>query len=111
MQELVLDDNLSIAGKWHDYKIQLYAGQNDTRTLNVKDSNGDDILPGEWLLSEYVMPQHSVDGAGNPLIALKRTALLIGDDSTSGSRVSLTKAYQESRATVQPVDPNVPVGS
>ena len=111
MQELVLDDNPSIAGKWHDYKLQMYAGQNDTRTLNVKDSDGTDILPGEWNLSEYVMPQHEVNLAdGKPLVALKRTALLIGDDSSSGSRVSLTKAYQESRATVQPIDPNVPVG-
>jgi hypothetical protein len=59
------------------------------------------------------MPQHDVDPAtGEPLPALSRTAVLIGDNSASypasGSRVSLAQSYMESRATVQPVDPNVP---
>lgn len=110
MQELVLDDNPSIAGKWHDYKIQLHAGQNDARTLASRDGAGNLVEDGEWILSEYVLPQHEVDAAGLPKVALKRTALLIGDDSASGSRISLLNAYQESRATVQPLAPNVPAG-
>jgi hypothetical protein len=108
MQDLVLDDNPSIKGKWHDYKVRLSTQQVASRELNVKDSAGNDYIAGEWLKSTYVMPQHSVDGAGNPLPADEFTACLLGVDSSSIK--SLVKAYEESRATVQPIDPNVPAG-
>lgn len=109
MQDLVLKDNPSIKGKWHDFKVFLDKSQTTARTLNVKDGNGTDVLPGEWLQSTFVMPQHEVDPVtGLPLAADEFTASLIGEDATS--RKSLLKAYQESRATVQPLDPNVPAG-
>ncbi len=109
MQDLVLDDNPSIKGKWHDYKIQLAGSQSAARTLNVKDGSGNDVLGGEWKVSTYVMPQHEVDTVtGQPLAAVELTPLLIGDDTAS--KRSLVKAYQDSRATVQPLDPNVPAG-
>lgn len=110
MQDLVLDDNPSVKGKWHDYKIQLAGSQSGPRTLSVKDGAGNDVAGGEWAYSKYVMPQHDVQmtgpGAGTPEAAEELTALLIGDDTAT--KRSLVKAYQESRATVQSVDPNVP---
>jgi len=109
MQDLVLDDNPGIQGKWHDYKVRLSTQQIAARELHVKDSSGTAYAAGEWALSHYVMPQHEVDPAtGLPLAADEFTACLIGTDSSSIK--SLVNAYQESRATVQPEDPNVPVG-
>ena len=116
MQALVLEDNPSIAGKWHDFKVRLDYLQTPGRMLSVQDGAGVDIQAGEWDISTYVMPQHEVDGAGLPLGADEYQPTLIGIDTTIGSPGTLTgtrslvKAYQESRATVQPTDPNVPAG-
>ena len=109
MQDLVLDDNPSIAGKWHDFKLLLNAGQASVRQLEARDGGGALYLDGEWDLSTYVMPQHDVDPAsGQPLPAVEYTAMLIGGDTSS--KKSLVKAYEESRATVQADMPNVPAG-
>ena len=106
MQELVLEDNPSVAGKWHDYKVKLNDSQINDREMGALDGQGTAYLDGEWNLSTYVMPQHSVDGAGNPLPADEFSAVLIGNE-TATTR-SLVKAYEESRATVSPDQPNVP---
>ena len=107
MQELVLDDNPSVKGKWHDYKIQLADSVSTARTLEALAGDGGLYLDGEWNLATYVMPQHEVDPVtGLPLPAVELTATLIGGDTAT--KRSLVKAYQESRATVQPFDPNVP---
>ena len=109
MQDLVLEDNPSIKGKWHDFKTALSREQIVSRTLNVTDGSGVEVLGGEWSPSTYVMPQHEVDPAtGLPLAADEKTTCLIG--TTSPTIQSLVEAYQESRATVQPTDPNVPAG-
>ena len=109
MQDLVLDDNPSIKGKWHDYKIRLSTQMVTARELDVKDGAGVDVKSGEWSRSIYVMPQHEVDPAtGEPLAAEEFSACLIGPDS--GGIKSLVKAYEESRATVQADMPNVPEG-
>ncbi len=109
MQDLVLDDNPSVAGKWHDYKVRLSTQQVAARQLNVKDGAGVDVKQGEWSLSTYVMPQHEVDPAtGLPLAADEFNACLVGPDS--GTIKSLVQAYEDSRATVQSPMPNVPAG-
>lgn len=111
MQDLVLIDNPSVAGKWHDFKLKLRAAQTDADTLEVVDGNGDALTftGGEWSQSVYVMPQHDVDPAtGLPLAAPEFTAVLIGDHTAS--KKSLVKAYQLSRATVSADQPNVPAG-
>ncbi len=109
MQDLVLEDNPSIKGKWHDYKIRLSSQMVTARILAAKDGAGNDYDVGGWDLSTYVMPQHDVDPAtGEPLAAEEKTAALIGADTTSIR--SLVKAYEESRATVQSPMPNVPAG-
>lgn len=107
MQDLVLDDNPSVAGKWHDYKIQLWGGQSTARQLDALDAAGDAYKAGEWNMATYVMPQHEVDPAtGEPLAAAEFTAVLIGDDTST--KRSLVKAYEESRSTVQSPMPNAP---
>jgi hypothetical protein len=109
MQELVLEDNPSVAGKWHDFKVRLSDQQITARELLAKDGQGVDYLVGEWDMSTYVMPQHEVDPAtGLPLAATELTACLIGGDTTT--KRSLVKAYEESRSTVQSPMPNVPAG-
>lgn len=116
MQSLVLDDNPSIEGTWNDFKVRLDYLQTPGRILDVKDGLGIDIQQGEWDYSQFVMPQHNVDAAtGQPLAADQFDVTLIGQDVTipgppvTGTR-SLVKAYELSRATVQPQDPNVPAG-
>lgn len=107
MQALVLQDNPSISGKWHDFKLLLDAGHSGVREILARDGNGDLYAVGEWNLSTYVMPQHEVDPAtGLPLTAVEYTGLLIGADTAS--KRSLVKAYQESRATLNANTPNVP---
>ncbi len=109
MQDLVLDDNPSVKGKWHDFKLQLWEGQSTARQLSALDATGTEYKGGEWNISTFVMPQHEVDPAtGEPLAADEFTALLIGDDTTS--KRSLVKAYEESRSTVQAPMPNAPAG-
>lgn len=107
MNNLVLKDNPSIKGTWADFKVQLDEEQISARSLSVKDGSGTNVKGGDWDISKYVMPQHVVDPvSGQPLAAEEFTATLIGDDT--GTKRSLVKAYQESRATVQPIDPSVP---
>ncbi len=112
MQELVLEDNPSIAGKWHDFKILLDANSVANRQLEARDGQGNLYLDGEWASSTFVMPQHEVHAtgpdAGKPLAAEEFTATLIGADTTT--KRSLVKAYEESRATVSADQPNVPAG-
>ncbi len=114
MQELVLEDNPSVKGKWHDFKIQLWEGQSTARQLSALDASGTEYKGGEWNLSTYVMPQHETQedpanpGTWIPLAAEEFTALLIGDDTTT--KRSLVKAYEESRSTVQSPMPNAPPG-
>lgn len=119
MNNLVLEDNPSVEGKWSDFKVFL---DGPHRTASV--GGGADILQaiagsgayavGEWNYSDYVLPQHDVNPAsGEPLAADTTQAHLVGPDlGTPGSfqSVGLVNAYQESRATVFDDAPNVPVG-
>jgi len=115
MQELVLEDNPSIKGKWHDFKCQLVGSQSADRTLSALDGSGVPytIINSEWNISTYVMPQHDVTldpvtGVSTPLPADEFTPLLIGGDTAT--KKSLVGAYQESRSTVSKNQPNTPVG-
>ncbi len=112
MQDLVLDDNPSIKAKWHDFKVTFATSQTgwsgSGNSMSALDSAGNYYPDGEWNMSTYVLPQHDVDPAtGQPLVAEEFDACLIGGDNVS--RKSLVKAYQESRATVSPDQPNTPV--
>ena len=110
MNELVLEDNPSIRGRWAGFRVQLSQIQLTANTLNPM--AGDFTTPlgaGEWDYSTFVMPQHEVDPVtGLPLAADELQPVLIGSDTAT--KRSLVKAYEESRATVQPLDPSVPAG-
>ena len=109
MQELVLEDNPSVAGKWHDFKCLLSVQHVQDRVLDVLDGQGNPYLAGEWNTSTYVMPQHEVDPAtGEPLLADEFDPVLIGTDTGSSNKRSLVVAYEQSRATVFANAPNVP---
>ncbi|AXF52551.1 MAG: hypothetical protein [Circular genetic element sp.] len=112
MQALVLEDNPSIAGKWHDFKVQLDSNQIVSREMLARDGGGNPYAGGEWNISTYVMPQHEVHpsgpDAGKPLPAEEFSVTLIGADTST--KRSLVKAYEESRATLNPNTPNVPAG-
>lgn len=108
MQDLVLEDNPSIKGKWHDFKVRLSNSMISARTLSARDGAGALYGQGEWEISKFVMPQHDVDPVtGEPLVAEEFTTFLLGDDTAS--QRGLVKAYEDSRSTVFPDAPNVPV--
>jgi len=114
MQDLVLLDNPSIAGKWSDFKVYLDDAHLSTGNLEPRDSNLVPVQPGEWNYSQFVLPQHDVDPiTGEPMVADQTFGHLLGDDigaPGSYTSVGLIKAYAQSRATVQPTAPNVPAG-
>jgi len=109
MNKEVLEDNPSVQGKWADYKINLVESQSFANTLQVLDGAGSSYPAGEWAKSVYVVPQHDVDPATGLVKAAEEwTACLAGPDDVPNKIVSLIKAYEESRATVQDIAPNVP---
>lgn len=110
MQQEVLADNPSVKGKWHDYKVFLTENQASANTISALNGAAGPWPAGaEWNTSTYVLPQHDVDAAGNVLPAEEWVACLVGPDDAANKRFSLVKAYEESRATVQDVAPNVPL--
>nr|AGA18396.1 hypothetical protein [uncultured marine virus] len=118
MNELVLEDNPSVQGKWADFKVSLDAAHAAAGTsLEPLTSAGVAYNPGEWTMSTFVLPQHEVDPAtGLPLAADETKSHLLGDDVLGVppfghyQSIGLVKAYEESRATVNPDTPNVPAG-
>ena len=107
MNRLVLKDNPSIKGTWADFKVRLDDHHQTIGNAVVVDGDGNAVQDGEWDYSTFVMPQHEVDPVtGLPLAADEFTSHLVGGDTATS--MGLVKAYAESRATVQPVDPAVP---
>lgn len=110
MNDEVLLDNPSIKPKWFDFKVLLNENQSFANTIQVVDGASAPWPVGaEWQYSTYVVPQHDVDAAGAVLPAEEWTPCLVGPDDIANKRFSLVKAYEESRATVQKIAPNVPV--
>jgi len=111
MNRLVLEDNPSVKGKWHDFKVYLDDNM-ASGVINQPLTPSGPISLGEWDYSKFVMPEHDVDPVtGQPLPADETFAHLVGDDvGVIGAydSVGLVKAYGLSRATVQDIDPNVP---
>jgi len=108
MNKEVLDDNPSIRGTWQDFKTRLVESHVTANTLTLRDGQGATWPTGsEWAMSTYVVPQHDVDAAGVVLPAEQWTSCLVGPSDLGNNIVSLTQAYEESRATVQDASPNV----
>lgn len=134
MQQLVLSDNPSVKGTWADFRVALnttmadriLSGTYGYPTLDVMDGGGPTTSPpgtlqrveeGQWQYSQYVLPEHVVDTlSGQPIPADECFSHLIGADlmealdPTRYRSAGLVEAYAKSRATVQPEDPQVPVG-
>jgi hypothetical protein len=110
MNQEVLDDNPSVQVKWADYKVSLTENMAAANTIAALNGAAG-AFPGgyEWAKSTYVVPQHDVDPAtGLVQPALEFTACLVGPDDLPNGVFSLVKAYEDSRATVQDITPNVP---
>lgn len=112
MNQEVLDDNPSVQGKWSDYKIRLTENMAPANTIQALNGAAGPLPAGyEWAQSIYVVPQHDVDPATGLVKAAEQyTACLVGPDDLTNNVFSLVKAYEESRATVQDITPNVPGG-
>lgn len=109
MNKEVLEDNPSVQGKWADYKVYLTEQMATANILENQDGAGVTYPANEWSVSTYVVPQHDVNPAnGEVLPAEEWVAALCGPDDVAAKRFSLIKAYEDSRATVQDVAPNVP---
>lgn len=110
MQKEVLDSNPSVKGKWADFKILMTEEMASANTRKALDGSMSPWQPGqEWERSLYVVPQHDVDPATGLVKAAEEWfACLVGPDDVANKIFSLTKAYEESRSTVQTVTPNVP---
>jgi hypothetical protein len=121
MNKKVLDDNPSVQGKWADFKVFFDAAHRNGGTnaagptLNLMPVSGiTPITDGEWVMSEYVQPQHTVNTTtGEPLAADEYTAHMLGDNIAGGGSPDLIKSvgiiqgYADTRARVQ-AEPNVP---
>lgn len=118
MQELVLEDNPSIEGKWSDFKIFMSSQmRTDSRIGGIGLMNPIGYLEGEWEYAQYVLPEHNVDPAsGEVLPAQESNVHMLGADVlTTGPApefisAGLINAYANSRATVFADAPNVPAG-
>ncbi len=86
---------------YEDFKVFLNDSHRGLGTLPCIDSDGAVVSPGEWDYSKFVWENddNSIEEA---------YAHIIGGDVGSTSDVGLILAYQESRATVQATDPELP---
>ena len=117
MQNRVLKDNPSIAGKWRDYKVYMdLAHQQAGNTLPdnlIPFSGAAQVGLGEWNMSTLVLPEHDVDPAtGVVLPADEFEVHMMGADNGGplpGNLASggIIKMYQDTRARQQQ-EPLVP---
>ncbi len=122
MNNKVLKDNPSTQGKWADFKVFFDAAHRNGGTasagptLNLLPIDGSNtaVEDGEWVMSEYVQPQHNVNAAtGEVLAADEYTAHMLGPDVAGAGAPDLIKSagiihgYADTRARVQ-AEPAVP---
>lgn len=94
----------NIVGTWSDFKVHLSEDERGSTKLIPLDNGGNQFLVGEWAYSTLVSPDGTTSADNFQLN-------MLGDHvGTAGGRnaVGLIKSYGESRATVNPQDPNVP---
>lgn len=121
MQDRVLKDNPSVAGKWKDYKVYMdLAHQQGGFTASGPNENiwpvtfgGAEIGKGEWNMSTLVLPEHDVDPATGVVLAADEFEVhMMGADNGGplpGNIASggIIKMYQDTRARQQQ-EPLVP---
>lgn len=116
MQNRVLKDNPSVAGKWKDFKVYFdgaHQTAGEAANLLPRDTSAAAVRTGEWNMSTLVLPEHDVNPAtGVVLPADEFEVHMLGDNVggplpgnlTSGA---IIKMYQDTRAR-QNADPLVP---
>ncbi len=113
MNNQVLDDEPSIAPRYHDFKIAADSTmsaasiQNTTgavagNILLPQDGAGNIAEPGEWIYSTVEIPDPDTG------VSTEFKLHMLGDNSLTSK--GLIRGYAKSRARVQPTDPNVPLG-
>lgn len=118
MNDKVLADNPSVKPKWFDFKCffdqaHYNGGTGDPGpTLNLLPvSGGTPVTEGEWRMSQFVNPQHSVDTVtGDPLAADQYYCHVLQGDIAVGANIDsagLISGYEDTRARVQDA-PDVP---
>ncbi len=123
MNKKVLRDNPSVQGKWADFKVFFdgahYSGGQTAAgpDLNLKPRDADltAVDAGEWEMSVFVNPQHSVNtGTGEPLAADEYFSHMLGGDVAGAGAPNLLasagiiQGYQDTRAQVRTGTPEVP---
>lgn len=118
MQNRVLKDNPSVAGKWRDFKVYMdlahqQAGNTLPDNLIPLDGTPAAVGLGEWNMSTLVLPEHDVDPATGVVLAADEFEVhMMGDDNGGplpGNLASggIIKMYQDTRARQQQ-EPLVP---
>lgn len=124
MNDQVLDDEPSIKGKYHDFKILMDIGQSTATVetssnlagtiLTPRDAGGnltnaDYALPGvspraDWVYSQLTLPNDPTSG-----VTTDYTIHAVGPDTPASKGV--IQGYAQSRSRPQSQDPNVPTNS
>lgn len=109
----VLSDNPSVQGKWADFKLYFdgahFTGGTTANgpTLNKHPVDLDlvEVLPGEWNMSTFVLPQHDVDPtSGEVLAADQFECHMLGANLGSAgawTSVGAIQGYADTRSQVQ----------
>ena len=94
----------AIRPAYEDFKIYMDTGHRAGTTLDTLDGAGNPVTQGEWDYSKLVYADQTVD----PEVVREPHLHLVGND-VSTTDIGLIQAYEESRATVDGDQPNVPV--
>lgn len=98
---------VGIKPAYEDFKIYMDNSHRGGTTLNTLDGNGAAVAAGEWDYSSLVYADQTVD----PEVVREVKMHMIGPDVVAAgidTDVGLIQAYEESRATVDGNQPNVP---
>ena len=91
---------------YEDFKVHMDAGHRIAGNIRTVDGANNNVALGEWDYSKLVYADQTV----TPEVVREPYLHLIGDDvGTPKSDIGLIQAYEESRATVDGDQPNVPV--
>ena len=99
-------ENLSgdVTGTWSDFKVFMSNDMRAGSVLSPIDNGGNPYTTDEWAYANYVTPDGTT--GADPF-----EVHMMGDHNGNPgawNSISLIKSYGESRATVNPADPNVP---
>ncbi len=94
----------AIKPAYEDFKIYMDSAHRTGVTLDTLDGAGNPVVQGEWDYSKLVYADQTVD----PEVVREPWLHLVGND-VGNTDIGLIQAYEESRATVDGDQPNVPV--